>query len=80
MGDTAVHTIWHKYQQIFLINWLVLLLKLENPQVVQLISSQVDVDRMDYLLRDAYFTGTKYGEFDIDRILRTMPNPNRHCL
>jgi len=44
----------------------------ENPQVVQLISSQLDVDRMDYLLRDAYFTGTKYGEFDIDRILRTM--------
>ena len=44
----------------------------ENPQVVQLISSQIDVDRMDYLLRDAYFTGTKYGEFDIDRILRTM--------
>lgn len=43
-----------------------------NPQVVQLISSQLDVDRMDYLLRDAYFTGTKYGEFDIDRILRTM--------
>ncbi|MDF7626372.1 HD domain-containing protein [Lactobacillaceae bacterium L1_55_11] len=43
-----------------------------NPQVVQLISSQVDVDRMDYLLRDAYYTGTKYGEFDLDRILRTM--------
>lgn len=47
-----------------------------NPQVVQLISSQLDVDRMDYLLRDAYYTGTKYGEFDIDRILRTMkPTP-----
>ncbi|MGX7051957.1 HD domain-containing protein [Leuconostoc palmae] len=43
-----------------------------NQQVVQLISSQLDVDRMDYLLRDAYYTGTKYGEFDIDRILRTM--------
>lgn len=49
----------------------------DNPQVVQLISSQLDVDRMDYLLRDAYFTGTKYGEFDIDRILRTM-RPNSH--
>lgn len=43
-----------------------------NQQVVQLISSQLDVDRMDYLLRDAYYTGTKYGEFDIDRIMRTM--------
>ena len=28
-----------------------------NPQVVQMISSQIDADRMDYLLRDAYFTG-----------------------
>ena len=27
---------------------------------------------MDYLLRDAYFTGTKYGEFDLERILRTI--------
>ena len=43
-----------------------------NPQVVQMISSQVDADRMDYLLRDAYFTGTKYGMFDLTRILRVM--------
>ncbi|WP_125579474.1 HD domain-containing protein [Lacticaseibacillus suibinensis] len=43
-----------------------------NPQVVQMISSQIDADRMDYLLRDAYFTGTKYGDFDLARILRVM--------
>ncbi|WP_262314986.1 HD domain-containing protein [Lacticaseibacillus parakribbianus] len=43
-----------------------------NPQVVQMISSQIDADRMDYLLRDAYNTGTKYGEFDLTRILRVM--------
>lgn len=43
-----------------------------NPQVVQMISSQIDADRMDYLLRDAYFTGTKYGMFDLTRILRVM--------
>ncbi|MGO2083322.1 HD domain-containing protein [Vagococcus sp.] len=43
-----------------------------NPQVVQLISSQVDADRMDYLLRDAYYTGTEYGSFDLTRILRVI--------
>ncbi|MCD2255971.1 HD domain-containing protein [Lactobacillus sp. CC-MHH1034] len=43
-----------------------------NPQVVQMISSQIDADRMDYLLRDAYHTGTKYGLFDVTRILRVM--------
>ncbi|MDO1604613.1 HD domain-containing protein [Lactobacillus sp. YT155] len=43
-----------------------------NPQVVQMISSQLDADRMDYLLRDAYNTGTNYGMFDLTRILRVM--------
>ena len=44
----------------------------ENPQVVQMISSQVDADRMDYLQRDAYYTGTNYGKFDLDRVLHVM--------
>lgn len=46
--------------------------KYPNPQVVQLISSQIDSDRMDYLLRDAYFTGAEYGTFDLTRILRVI--------
>lgn len=37
-----------------------------------MISSQLDADRMDYLLRDSYFTGTTYGHFDLYRILRVM--------
>jgi len=44
----------------------------ENPILNQLVSSQLDADRMDYLLRDSYFTGTKYGEFDLERVIRTM--------
>lgn len=40
--------------------------------VVSLISSQIDADRMDYLQRDAYFTGVSYGHFDMERILRVM--------
>ena len=44
----------------------------ENKLIVSLISSQIDADRMDYLLRDAYFTGVNYGTFDIERILRVM--------
>jgi len=40
--------------------------------VVSLISSQLDADRMDYLLRDAYFTGVHYGTFDLERILRVI--------
>ena len=43
-----------------------------NPLLSQMINAQLDADRMDYLLRDAYFTGTTYGEFDLERILRTL--------
>ncbi|NEW65985.1 HD domain-containing protein [Carnobacteriaceae bacterium zg-84] len=43
-----------------------------NPQVVQMISSQIDADRMDYLLRDAYFAAVSYGMFDLNRILRVI--------
>src|SRR5699024_1109099 len=48
-----------------------------NPQVVQMISSQLDADRMDYLQRDAYFTGVTYGTYDLTRILRVIrPHKN----
>ncbi|MNZ77345.1 hypothetical protein D3C78_958820 [compost metagenome] len=43
-----------------------------NPIVVNLVSSPLDADRMDYLLRDAYFTGVNYGTIDMDRILRML--------
>lgn len=43
-----------------------------NQQVVQLISSQIDADRMDYLLRDGYYAGVSYGTFDLTRILRVI--------
>ena len=43
-----------------------------NAQVVKMISSQADADRMDYLQRDAYYTGANYGQFDISRVLRVI--------
>ncbi|HGC5727710.1 TPA: HD domain-containing protein [Legionella pneumophila] len=41
--------------------------KLSNEAkfVKTLISSQLDTDRMDYLLRDSHFCGVDYGEYDI---------------
>ncbi|MGG4132241.1 HD domain-containing protein [Paenibacillus illinoisensis] len=44
----------------------------EKPIVVNLVTSPLDADRMDYLLRDAYFTGVNYGTIDLDRILRML--------
>ncbi len=42
------------------------------PLVRQLVSGQLDCDRLDYLLRDSYFTGAKYGQLDLDRIISVM--------
>lgn len=40
--------------------------------IVTLISSQLDVDRFDYLLRDAHMTGAQYGQFDREWMLRNL--------
>ncbi|MBF0145444.1 MAG: HD domain-containing protein [Magnetococcales bacterium] len=36
------------------------------------ISSQLDADRMDYLLRDAHCTGVSYGRFDLEWLLHSL--------
>ena len=32
----------------------------------------MDADKQDYLLRDSYFCGVKYGIYDIERLIDTM--------
>ncbi len=51
-----------------------------NKALIQMISSQLDADRMDYLLRDSYMSGTTYGQFDMSRILRTMRIRDDHIV
>ncbi len=55
--DTAIAIFTGKYSKKFL---------------HQLISSQLDIDRLDYLRRDGMFTGVQEGAIGIDRIIRTM--------
>tara|TARA_Y100001968_G_scaffold333129_1_gene394279 strand:+ start:1109 stop:2368 length:1260 start_codon:yes stop_codon:yes gene_type:complete len=43
-----------------------------NKAIKSLVSSQLDCDRLDYLMRDSYSTGTKYGLLDLERILSAM--------
>lgn len=44
----------------------------KKPFLNQLISSQLDIDRLDYLKRDSFFTGVYEGSVGIERILKTM--------
>jgi len=38
----------------------------------QLLNSTIDVDQLDYLMRDAYYTGVAYGMIDFQRLLQTI--------
>jgi len=42
------------------------------PLLSQLVSSELDCDRMDYLLRDSYFCGVSYGKFDLSWLLENI--------
>ena len=73
LGDTEVNAVLRKVSKDFPERVAqVIDNNYTNQQVVSLISSQIDADRMDYLQRDAYYTGVSYGHFDMERILRVM--------
>lgn len=38
----------------------------------QIISGEIDADRIDYLLRDSYFSGASYGNFDKEYLLKNL--------
>lgn len=46
----------------------------------QLISSQLDMDRLDYLVRDSFFTGVQEGKVGTDRILKTLNVANNQLV
>jgi HD superfamily phosphohydrolase len=46
--------------------------KFRPSALAQLVSSQLDVDRMDYLLRDSLMTGAKYGIYDLEWIINAL--------
>lgn len=73
LGDTVVHQVLERVEEGFSEKVASVIAKTyEDKLVVSLISSQIDADRMDYLQRDAYYTGVSYGHFDMERILRVM--------
>ena len=41
-------------------------------QLGQIVSGELDVDRMDYLVRDAHHTGVPYGTIDTGRLVRAL--------
>jgi uncharacterized protein len=70
-GNTEVRQILDDYKEFPRLSEdivKVLQRKYKPRYISQLISSQLDCDRFDYLLRDSYLTGTAYGQFALHRI------------
>lgn len=42
------------------------------PLLKQIVSGEIDADRMDYLRRDAHFAGVSYGLFDLPRLIQSL--------
>lgn len=74
-GDTQVRQVLDNFKEMpNLAETIVKVLKktYKPKYVSHIVSSQLDCDRFDYLLRDSYMTGTKYGLFALHRILRSL--------
>jgi HD superfamily phosphohydrolase len=74
-GDTQIRSILDSYEEEpGLADKIVQVLKktYKPAYVSHVVSSQLDCDRFDYLLRDSYMTGTAYGLFALQRILRSI--------
>ncbi|MCW5824460.1 MAG: HD domain-containing protein [Cyanobacteria bacterium TGS_CYA1] len=74
-GNTQVNKVLESFTEFpNLAQEIVKVLKKEyKPKYIShMVSSQLDCDRFDYLLRDSYTTGTKYGLYALQRIIRSM--------
>ncbi|MBS1989021.1 MAG: HD domain-containing protein [Cyanobacteria bacterium SZAS LIN-2] len=74
-GDTEIRSILDNFKEDpGLADKIVKVLKktYKPAYVSHVVSSQLDCDRFDYLLRDSYMTGTAYGHFALQRILRSI--------
>lgn len=81
LGQTEVHEVLRGVSSTFPQQVADVILKTYPQEIaISLITSQLDADRMDYLLRDAYFTGVNYGTFDLERILRVVRPYHGHIV
>jgi HD superfamily phosphohydrolase len=48
-----------------------------TPVLRAIVSGELDADRMDYLLRDSFYTGVNYGRFDLEWILQNLSAAER---
>jgi len=73
LENTVVNQVLRQHDPNLPANIAAVLKKTYSPKyITHIVSSQLDCDRMDYLLRDSHQTGTAYGLFALQRILSSL--------
>ena len=68
-NDSQIKDILDDKEREFLINMIQG--KTTRDWKRDIISSELDADKMDYLLRDSYFAGVKYGAYDLEKLIES---------
>jgi len=72
-GKTEVNQILESYQSGFANEVAQVIERTHRSKaIVKLLSSQLDTDRIDYLLRDSMMTGAGYGTFDLEWLIHAL--------
>jgi HD superfamily phosphohydrolase len=80
--DSEIHRILIQHDKLMPERVLNMLNPSRKPTFFNdILSSQLDADRLDYLLRDNYMTGSRYGDFDLTWLLQALTvDPATHRL
>lgn len=72
-GDTEINHILESYEEGFSKQVGDVIKRIHHSAVVvRLLTSQLDVDRIDYLIRDSIMTGAGYGTFDLEWLINVL--------
>ncbi len=76
-GRVEINKILRNYHPEML-EQVVLYIEKKHPNHIlnQILSATIDVDRMDYLIRDSHHAGVVYGNFDVNRLLKIIDVKN----
>lgn len=72
-GKTEVNEILESYRKGFSQEVVDVIKRVHSSKaIVKILSSQLDADRIDYLIRDSFMTGAGYGKFDLEWLLNVV--------
>lgn len=71
--NTQINQVLRKYNPKLIDEICLIIAKKHAKEILnQILSSTIDIDRMDYLVRDSYHVGVIYGALDYSRILKIV--------